>query len=285
MRAVLTSLAQIYLVPSWMTGLVIAVALALVSPVLAAGAVLGAAVGCGLGLLFLRCSACSARLAQVREGLWGYNGALIGALVTARCGLSLPGLGWLLLGVCCAVGLQWLLEGVVGRAGLPVLTAPFCAVGMVYALVLPPAGASEGAVGGVLGGVASAFAQVSLGSGWLPGLLILLGLALGSWRAAAWGLGGAAVSVVCLLAIPLAEFHTGVWSYCALLAAIAVGATFTPPQGRGGGNHRVIPATAAVALALLIQAAMTLAGWPVLTWPFVLATWVVLAVQGLRHGR
>lgn len=311
MTSLLASLSQIYLVASWRAGLVIALALALVSPALAAGALGGAALGIGCFLVFSRVrrrwggaapsvTLIDAQLSpQARAGLLGYNGALIGALVMSRCGWSVAALGWSLLGVLGGVSVHALLERSLGRfpgnlgsgnAALPVLTAPFCLVGTALVVLLPPqAGTPVPCVapGCAFLGIPAAFAQVSLGSGWLAGLLILAALASAAPRAAAWGVGAAVLTLPVLFLIPVADFAGGAWSYCAALVGIALGATFAgePDEGAGGWRHRVIPVIAAVAFALLIQAAFLWAGWPVLTWPFVLSTWVALAVEGLRYGR
>ncbi|WPF66409.1 MULTISPECIES: urea transporter [unclassified Corynebacterium] len=331
-----SSLSQIYLVSSWRAGVVIALALALFSPALAAGALTGAVLGIACHVVFSWWRRWSPRLTgtapavtaidapftqRARSGLLGYNGALIGALVLTRCEWTMAALVWMLLGVLGAVAVQVPLERFLaccpGTAGLPVLTAPFCAMGTVLSLTLPAAVAAppagEMSLGFALLGIPAAFAQVSLGSGWLVGLLILVALANAVPRTAAWGTGAAALTLPVLFWIPVVDFASGAWSYCAALVGIAVGATFTgepdravnraagPAATSAGGSvdrgadrsmrgtgvwrHRVIPVMAAVALALLIQAAFLWAGWPVLTWPFVISTWAVLIVQGLRYGR
>ncbi|MBC3186730.1 urea transporter [Corynebacterium sp. zg-331] len=287
MRSLCASLAQIYLVPSWRVGLLIAVALAWVSPALACGALSGAAASAAGGVFLRRLLGRPAALVgrHAREGLLGYNGALVGALVAARCGAGAAAAAWGLLGVCGAVALHLLLERPLGRVpggGLPVLTAPLCAVGTAldWWLPQPPAPSAPDAL---LSAIPAAFAQTSLGAGVLPGALILAALTLAAPRAAAWGVIAAAMTLPVALAVPAAEVAAGAWSYCAVLAGIALG---TAPSGtHRGWRHRVIPVMAAVACALLIQAVLARAGWPVLTWPFVIATWMVLAVKGLRHGR
>lgn len=314
MTGLFSSLSQIYLVSSWRVGVVIALALVLASPAVAAGAVGGAALGMawwfGLSRLALFAPRCLpappggwAELSrQAHAGLLGYNGALIGALVASRCGWSWATLGWLVVGAACGAALHLLLSHLLlrgpGRAGLPVLTAPFCAVGALLSAAppFPPASpAVSGSPALALLGIPASFAQVSLGYGWVSGLLIVVALAVIAPRAAAWGAAAAAMTLPVLFLVPVADFAAGAWSYCAVLVGIAVGVTFpavpapgSVSSGRGGPGgwyHRVIPVLAGVAFALLIQAALVRAGLPVLTWPFVAATWMVLTVQGLRHGR
>ncbi|PKF67848.1 urea transporter, partial [Corynebacterium mastitidis] len=56
-------------------------------------------------------------------------------------------------------------------------------------------------------------------------------------------------------------------------------------RGAGGWRHRALPVLLGVTLAALMQAALQRLGWPVLTWPFVAATWVIVAVEGSRNDR
>ncbi|MDK8450330.1 urea transporter [Corynebacterium mastitidis] len=286
-RALLASLSQIYLVESRLAGLAILLALALASPQLAAGALLGIAVSIAVAALVaaVRSPGPQDPWARARSGLWGYNGALLGILGSTRCEPGWAWAGWIAAAAACASALYLLAERPAARRGLPLLTAPFCAVGTALLPALPPAASAPAPEGPALAGIPAGFSQVVLASGAGVGLLILAGLALASRPAAAWGAAGAAASLPLLLAVPAAEYAGGAWAYCPLLVALALGTAVPGARGVGAWRHRALPVLLGVTLAALMQAALQGLGWPVLTWPFVAATWVIVAVEVRRNVR
>ncbi|MEJ4100555.1 urea transporter [Corynebacterium mastitidis] len=287
-RPLLASLSQIYLVESRLAGLAILLALALASPRLAAGALLGIAVALAVAVLVAALRDPGPRRdlwARAGSGLWGYNGALLGILVSTRCEPGWAWAGWIAAAAACASALYLLAERPAARRGLPLLTAPFCAVGTALLPALPPAASAPAPEGPALAGIPAAFSQVVLASGAGVGLLILAGLALSSRPAAAWGAAGAVASLPLLLAVPAGEYAGGAWAYCPLLVALALGTAVPGGEGRRGWRHRALPVLLGVTLATLMQAALQGLGWPVLTWPFVAATWGIVAVERSRNVR
>jgi urea transporter len=117
---ILNGPAQVMLQQGVWTGAIFLVALAINSPISCAAAVLGSAIGVGIGW------ALGAAPSAIREGLYGFN-----AVLTA---IALGGLLFLLhritvllavLAVCVSTVLYGSLVAVLGPAGLPALTAPF----------------------------------------------------------------------------------------------------------------------------------------------------------------
>ncbi|MEK0378456.1 urea transporter, partial [Corynebacterium mastitidis] len=165
-RALLASLSQIYLVESRAAGLAILLALALASPQLAAGALLGIAVSIAASIAVaalvaaVRAPGPQDPWPRARSGLWGYNGALLGILVSTRCEPGWAWAGWIAAAATCASALYLLAERPAARRGLPLLTAPFCAVGTALLPALPPAASAPAPEGPALAGIPAGFSQV-----------------------------------------------------------------------------------------------------------------------------
>lgn len=127
-RAWFRGVAQVYFCPAWGSGLVLALAFALCSPVAAVMAVASSAIGFCTGLLF------GAPPSELLEGLWGYNGVIAGIAISVfyrwewRTAAAAAG---------CVV-LCTLLQGALRTAfapfAMPVLTLPFCTGAIVWLL-------------------------------------------------------------------------------------------------------------------------------------------------------
>lgn len=124
-------------------------------------------------------------------------------------------------------------------------------------------------------GIANAFAEVCHADGWIPGLIILAGLAFASWKVGTWALTGTVLVALAYLlpGFELAEFPTGIYAYCSLLVAIALGATFL--EGTSTAT-RLCLLLIGVCVALIVQWAITSLSLPLYTWPFLIGTWVPL---------
>jgi urea transporter len=111
---------QVFLVESWIAGLVILVGLLVNSRWSAAFAVIGAVAGTLLAIGF------GAGAATVNQGLWGFNAVLtaiaLGAVLSRPSG---PTAAYALLGVVATVIVQAALTTVLAPLGVPTLTAPF----------------------------------------------------------------------------------------------------------------------------------------------------------------
>ncbi|MEB3262721.1 MAG: urea transporter [Cyanobacteriota bacterium] len=232
-----------------------------------------------------------------REGIYGFNGALVGCAVAAIAHLEHPlaVVAWgglvLLGGALSTLVLEGLRRSLHPALGLPPLTLPFCLIswillavgsfgpGSALALaepVAPPV--LDGAWQALAQGLPRSLGQVFLCSKLGSGLLVLLSVALASPLAAGLALLGALVGMGTglLLGAPIEAIAQGLWGYNGVLVAIALGGIFYAPSL---GSLAV--ALGGAALATLLQSAWSvsaLQGWPSFTLAFVLATWVVQLV-------
>lgn len=127
-RAWFRGVAQVYFCSAWGSGLALAFAFALCSPVAALMAVLSSAIGFCTGLLF------GAPPAELLEGLWGYNGVIAGIAISVfyrwewRTAVAAGGCV-----VLCTL-LQGALRTAFAPLAMPVLTLPFCTGAIIWLL-------------------------------------------------------------------------------------------------------------------------------------------------------
>lgn len=229
------------------------------------------------------------------QGLWGFNGCLVGCAFPTFMGDTV----WMWLGlILCSAMTTWV------RTGLNKVTAPLGTSSYTFPFVLctwffllstrlfagmPPEGAATPAFpAGVAGTLDMSFgslviywlkgiAQVFLINNWVTGIFFLAALAVSSVRAAAWAAIASAFSL--FLAIvwkaPAADIAEGLYGFSAVLTGIAIGATFCNKTWK-----TVVWGLLGVAVTVFIQAAMNAFFAPVglatLTGPFCIATWLML---------
>ena len=210
-----------------------------------------------------------------RQGLFGFNGALLGL----ACVLLLePSQSFWLLLVCGAVFTS-LLFGWGLRHGLSLLTAPYIVITLVLFLYLPPRLlATDTLVSDwpLLKGTLMGLGQMSFQASLLSALCLAVALVLGSGvRALGWAVLGSFCGVLTgwLFGAPPAALAAGVFSYNSALVAVALGCT-------PGHSHARGQAVVGIALASgLVVLAWQLFPLPMLTAPFVLAMWLLMLAQ------
>ena len=252
-------------------------------------------------LVGLLASTCSGRLLRLpkedgKQGLWGFNGILVGCAFPTFLGNTVG--MWLALNLCAALT-TWVRSGldhVLSTWRIGSLTFPFVLCTWLFLLaartlngiptphlphpVLPPVdGVHVLAVHAAelplywLRGVS----QVCLINSWFTGICFLAGLLVSNWRAAVWGAVGSAfaLALALLFAAPTADVSAGLYGFSPVLTAIALGATFPTP-----GRRTLTWTLLGIAVTLFIQAGMDVLvepfGIATLTAPFCLATWLFL---------
>jgi urea transporter len=293
--AQLRSLGQVIFINNPVSGLLLLLALLVQSLPMAAFTLIGIVAA----NLLARALGCERQ--SRRNGIYGFNGALVGSAIGAFAdhGAGASPLAWALL-VAGGACLTTLLVHTLGRSlhtatGLPPLTLPFCLVTWLALVLvraaghpslqlvapgpLPPAG---GALQALLQALPRGFGQVFLLPGLASGLLVLAAVAAASPLAALVGLMGAAAGAGAGLmfgADPNAV-ALGLWSYNGVLTAIAIGGTFYAPTGRS-----LLLALVAAAVAGLLTpgvAGLLPFGLPELSLPFILVTLAFLLI--VRHA-
>lgn len=230
-----------------------------------------------------------------RDGLWGFNGILVGCAFPTF--LAPVPLMWVSL-ACCAMLTTWMRRGfnnVTAQFKINSLTFPFVFLTWIFLLsarvltATPLADADSPAliihIGGSIDWSLAAFAtywlkgvsQVFLINDAITGLIFLAGLAVCSvWAAVYAALSSAlALFVAVSFAADPADVTAGLFGFSPVLTGIAVGTTFYKVNWKSA-----LWTAAAVVATVFIQAGMDtlMAPWgiPTLTAPFCIATWMFL---------
>lgn len=233
------------------------------------------------------------------QGLWGFNGVLVGCAFPTFMGNTIW--MWIAL-ILCAAMTTWVrtgLNNIMGKWGVSSFTFPFVLSTWFFLLAarymhgMPPAFESTPAAAAeTLGHLDMGFgdlvvywlkgiSQVFLINSWVTGICFLVGLALCSWKAALWAAIASAESLFIIIVWqgPAADIASGLYGFSAVLTGIALGATFC-----NSNNWKTwIWAILGIAATVFIQAGMNAAFAPIglatLTGPFCIGTWLFLLPQ------
>ncbi len=268
LRILLRGIGQIVLQANAFTGALLLAALALTDVRLACAALVGSAAASMTAVLT------GAERRDVELGRHGFNGALAALIAVLFAPHPLAALALVPLVAIGAALVQRAMRAPLARWRQCPYSSPCLAVTALWmSFVAPPhaSGATAGAtltLSSIADALLSGIAQTTFAQGAWAGALIVAGIAAASRRAATFALGGAIVSAALLLALGAngMSFADGLLGFNGALAALALA-----PRGPRA-------AFAAAALAALIQWLATCAGIPAFTAPFVLASWVTVAV-------
>jgi urea transporter len=273
-RALLNGFSQIFLQAHPGCGLLVLLAIAIGAPQLLGGALLG----CLSSTLTAQRRGYAK--ADIALGLYGYNGILLGMLISLQFAWSvlLP----LLIMVSAGLSSLWLapwMRLMRERQWLPAFTFPFVALSWLLLWLAPslqlelqqatPGQAQQLDWLASLLAMARGLGQVIFLEQPLAGVCLLLGLLLADRRAACWALLGSTGGLVLALyqGLPQQGALTGLYGYNAALAAIALSQVHRRPW---------LPALG-ITLALLLQPGFSALGLPALTMPFILTCWLIQA--------
>lgn len=242
--------------------------------------------------------------AQLRAGLFGFNGALV---AVALMYFLQPGvLTWAVV-IFAAAASSVLMAAMLTLMKVwkaPVLTAPFVFTTLCVFLAtarfgrlqstdqlptagLPHAVTVEGVVTGstVVEGLFSGVAQVFFQASPITGGLFLAGLLASSRQAGAAALAGSLIGLMVAWGMGAAEpaIRAGAFGFNAALTAIALASVFFRP-GVATLAYAVLGSVAATVAYAALSAALAPLGMPALTLPFVVVVWVfVLAAPAFSR--
>ena len=276
-NAILRSYGQIFLQPSSRAGSLFILAIAANS--------LSQAF---IALAAILASLLTARLLKVTptdvsQGLYGFNAALLALALSNTLSITLL---VLLLIIAGSALTTLLLQQFQRRSTLPPFTAPYIVTGWVILLIagglqLSPLAVPSGTeIDEFYTAVARGIGQVVFQDNALSGILCFAGLLCYSRPAAMWALVASAsgVFIAGVLGFQASLINNGSYSYNAVLAGIALGAYFP---------RRFVLPLLGIVISILLMQGFQLAGITAFTAPFVLASWLVIALasrtkQGTR---
>ena len=274
-RVVLRGIGQVMFQGHAGTGLLFLAGIAVGSPLMAVGALVGAIIGPAVAhlLKFDR--------GEIEDGIYGFNATLVGIALLFYLKPEPLTWGLIVVGSVVATLLTYALRrffrfpayttGFIVTTWLALLAAHAMAGTSVDVKPAPPSSTPEGFVEAVLDGAA----EVMFGANAATGLLFLVGIALSNWRHAVIALLGSIVGTA--LAYyhhdPSGSISIGIYGYNAALAAMAVYLW---------RESLLLPILGAIVSVPLTEFFPKSMGLPPLTAPFVVAAWVVLAVGALE---
>lgn len=236
---------------------------------------------------------------QVRAGLFGFNGALVGIALLYFPEPDVLAWGYVVLAAACATVVMAALLRLLETWEIPALTAPFVVTTLLFVLAcarfgrlrstdllptagLPKAATVEGVVtastvaAGLLNGVAQVFFQGNA----VTGVFFAVGLLISSRVACVAALLGSLVGLLVAWGMGAAEsaIRAGAFGFNSVLTAIALGGGPGMPNAASAayGTLAVVATTVVFAA---VSAALEPIGMPALTSPFVLVVWLFLLAR------
>ncbi len=229
------------------------------------------------------------------QGLWGFNGVLVGCAFPTFMGNTV----WMWLALILASAMTtWVRSGldvIMAKWKVSSFTFPFVLTTWFFLLAarafhgmpstfestpeLPAAAATtlDLGFGHLVVYWLKGIAQVFLINSWVTGIFFLAALAVSSWRAALWAAISSAIAlfVAIVYQAPGAQIAEGLYGFSAVLTGIALGATFCNFSWKAA-----IWTVLGVIATVFIQAAMNVffapMGLATLTGPFCIGTWIFL---------
>ena len=265
--ALCAGFSQIFLQRRPVCGVLCLLAILLCAPTLLGGALLGGVAG------LLTAQRRDYPKAQRQAGLYSYNGVLLGLLLAHQ----LPWSAMLPLLIIACAGVSSILIHHWLKHANNAYTAPFVGIGwaLLYLNSSPTPVIAQEQLMSVLTLAQALFtgiAQVMLMDHPLAGLLIVIGLWLSNWRSALWALTGSLAGLVCALwQHDTQTALSGLAGYNPALVALALSQQ----------SRRIWLPLLGISASLLITPALVAHGLPLLTAPFVLGCWLVLACRRL----
>ncbi len=271
-RSVLRGVGQVFFQENALTGACFIVGIALSSPLMAAGAIVGAVIGTATAW------ALKFDKAELAAGIFGFNSALVGIAIFFFFQPGALSIGLLIAGCALAAPVTWLMRRYVP---FPTYTTPFIVTTWALyflGLALSAAQVEPGgppAASGFMAAVAHGIGQVMFQASVWTALLFLIGIAISNWQHALW------VVVASGLGMLVGIYHhdsadevagLGIYGYNATLAAVALFLW----------RRSLIAPVLGILISVPLTELMPLLGLPALTAPFVLATWMVLLLGWLE---
>jgi urea transporter len=269
-RSLFIGFAQVMLQPSPLVGVAFVIGVFWNSYVIAAFAVLGCLSGVLAAIVL------DYPKDERHEGLYGFNGALTGLGMSYFYEAS-PLLGLLVIlgGVVSSIVMHRML-----RWNMRPFTFPFVIVTWVMMIGLWITGGMHAAAGTVpsneniivIEALSRGIGQVLFQENIITGIIFVIAIALRDWTQGLFVLLATGLGMVCgyMVDFPIDLINLGLFGYSGVLCGIAF-------AGRRLGDF--VSAVAAILMSVIIVRTFHLLDMAALTFPFVLASWIVLLFQ------
>lgn len=213
---------------------------------------------------------------DINQGLYGYNGALVGLATVYFFGLHIPSVIALFFGaVLSSIIMHFMI-----KRKLPPFTAPFIiSTWIVMAIILtckiiPLQSAQLSKAGNleIIPALSRGIGQVMFQENIFAGIILFIGILVCSRISALYALLGTGIGVVvaCVCSFPLNMINVGLFGFNGVLCGIA----FSNKKWSS-----LILAMASIVISIFLIYGMVNLGIITLTSPFVLSAWLVLLLE------
>lgn len=212
---------------------------------------------------------------DIHDGLYGFNGALVGIALLFYYGLNVHSALAVIVGTILSTIIMHAMKAI-----MPAFTAPFVlstwlmmlGIKLVSGISIVSSPLPQHDSLDLLSSISMGIGQVMFQGNMVTGVLFLLAILASSRKAAFYALYGALLggSFAMLLGLPLNMVNIGLFGYNAVLCGIALGTK------KWSG---FLLATCAILLSVLLNFGMGKIGLITLTAPFVLVTWTALIAK------
>ena len=263
-KTYLKGVGQIMLQNSWVTGAFFLLGIFVSSWSMGIGAVVGVIVGTLSAVLF------KYNKEEIHNGLYGFNGALVGIALVFFFGFSIT---TLILGAVFAILSTYIMHFMMKKSWKP-YTFPFIlttwiAVLLINKLSILSFVSQAGALAklNIFSAITEGFGQVMFQGSIIAGILFFIGIFLLSRKSALFALFGSVLGMLFALGLgmPLDAISIGLFGYNAVLCAIVFA---------GDGKKAIVSVYVATALSVIILDGFMSFGLIALTAPFVFSTWI-----------
>ena len=263
-------ISQIFLLNNVITGILFLAGAFYNSWPIGIGAIIGVLTGTFTALLF------KYKRDDINQGLYGYNGALVGLATVYFFGFNMPSVIALFFGAILSSIIMYFMI----KRKLPPFTAPFIiSTWIVMAIILtlhiiplqaaqlPNAGNLE-----IIPAMSRGIGQVMFQENIFTGIILFIGIIVCSRISALYALLGTAFGIIVafVCSFPLSMITAGLFGFNGVLCGIAF------------SNKRwsaLILATASIVISIFLIYGMMNLGIITLTSPFVLSAWLVLLLE------
>jgi urea transporter len=270
-HSILRGIGQIIFQNNIYSGLLFLIGIGYSAPLLCAGALLGTIISTGTAQTL------NYSKEDIQNGLYGFNGALVGIAIWYFFGFSTTTLIVLIISAALTTPLNLHLKKIV-----PPYTAPFVIITWIamYLLLSPfnspllPPSESTGNTFELLSASVKSFGQVMFQENSITGIIFILAIIINSGISAIYGIYAAILGSLTgmLLGEPVSTINAGLMGYNAILCAIALS------DDKQSAFLRISMATL---LTVILNIGFAESGTIALTAPFVLSTWIVLKAKRL----
>lgn len=286
LRCVLCGLSQVMLQKNALTGFIFLLGIFYNSITLGCAALCGAVVSTFTALILKE------DRTQIAGGLFGFNGALVTTSLIYYVKFGTVSWAYAVFGALLSVPIVVVSSKILFRCKLPALTFPFVFTTLCFLfaaresdllsstnLLSSTQNISVSSV--FLVGLLKGIAQIFFQDNEVTGAIFVLGLYISSRKSAVLALIGSAMGMLygALSGASASMIGSGGLGFNPALTTIAIGALSIGQTRKSIPLYVCLSAIITVAISIAINWSLSLVSLPILTLPFVLATWLLLVID------